>query len=61
MSAGGRAGTRSRFLRRVALGAAVFVLLALVFFGSGHWLLGIVFAAAAVGAVWLYLQARSVR
>jgi hypothetical protein len=39
----------------------VLVLLALVFLASGHWVLGVIFGAAAVGAIWVFLQARSVR
>jgi hypothetical protein len=61
MSFGGRAAARSRFLRRVALIALALVLIALLLFSSGHWVLGIVFGAAAVGAVWLLLQTRAVR
>ena len=61
MSNGGRAETRQRMLRRAGLVAGVLVLLALVFFISGHWILGIVFGAAAAVAVWLFLQARTVR
>jgi hypothetical protein len=41
--------------------AAVLVLLALLFLISGHWVLGIIFAAPAVAAIWVFLQARSVR
>jgi hypothetical protein len=61
MSAGGRARTRARMLRRVALVAAVLVLLALAFLAGGHWVLGIVFGVAAVAAIWLFLQLRTVR
>jgi hypothetical protein len=39
----------------------VLVLLALVFLASGHWVLGVIFGAAAVGAIWVFLQARTVR
>jgi hypothetical protein len=48
-------------LRRGALIAGALVLLALLFFVSGHWILGLIAAAAAAVAVWLLLQARSVR
>jgi hypothetical protein len=58
---GGRAQARQRVLRRAALIAGLLVLLAIVFLASGHWILGIVFAAVAAAAVWLYLQARTVR
>jgi hypothetical protein len=61
MSAGGRASVRERVLRRAALIAAALVLLALLFLISGHWVLGIIFAAPAVAAIWVFLQARSVR
>ena len=61
MSAGGRARTRGRILRRAALIAAVLVLLTLVLLASGHWVLGIIVGVAAVVAVWVFLQARTVR
>ncbi len=61
MSAGGRAQTRARLLRRTALAAVALVLLALILFSSGHWLLGLIFAAAAVAAIWVFVQARNVR
>ena len=62
MSAGGgRARTRGRVLRRAALVAGALVLLALVLLISGHWVLGIIIGIAAAIAVWVFLQARSVR
>ncbi len=61
MSIGGRAEARRRLLRRAGLVAAGLVILALVLFSSGHWLLGIIFGAAAVAAIWVFLQARAVR
>ena len=61
MSVGGRARERGRVLRRAALIAGVLVLLALVFLASGHWVLAIIFGAAAAAAIWLFLQARTVR
>ena len=61
MSAGGRAQVRGRLLRRAGLAAAVLLLLALLFLSSGHWLLGIIFAVAAAIAIWVFVQARSVR
>ena len=61
MSLDGRARTRQRALRRAGLIAAILVLLALVFLLSGHWILGIIFAVAAAAAVWVFLQARTVR
>jgi len=48
-------------LRRVGLIAAALVLLALVLLFSGHWLLGIIFGAGAVAAIWVFLQLRTVR
>ena len=61
MSFGGRAQTRALLLRRALIGAGVLVLFALIFLLTGHWILGIVFAALAAAAVWLYTQARTVR
>jgi uncharacterized membrane protein YccC len=61
MSVGGRGQTRERMLRRGALVAAGLVVLALLFLISGHWIIGLILAAAAVVAIWLLLQARSVR
>jgi hypothetical protein len=57
----GRGQERSRLMRRIALGAAVLVLLALLFLISGHWLLALIFGIPAVIAVWMYTQARGVR
>jgi hypothetical protein len=61
MSVGGRGRVRERVLRRTAIAAAILVLLALLLLFSGHWILGIIFAIAAVIAVWAFQQARSVR
>jgi hypothetical protein len=61
MSIGGRADVRSRILRRAALAAGVLVLLTLLFLVSGHWVLAVIFGAAAAAAVWVFLQARTVR
>jgi hypothetical protein len=61
MSVGGRARTRQRFLRRAALIAAALVLVALLLLVSGHWVLGIIFGAAAAAAIWVFVQARTVR
>jgi Na+-driven multidrug efflux pump len=61
MSFGGRAQARQRTLRRATLIAVVLVLLALVFLISGHWVLGVVFAAAAAAAIWVLKQLRTVR
>jgi hypothetical protein len=61
MTLDGRARTRGRILRRTALIASAFVLLALLLFASGHWVLGIIFGVAAAAAIWVFLQARTVR
>jgi hypothetical protein len=61
MSMGGRSRERSRVLRRAALIAGSLVVLALLFLLSGHWVLGLIFGAAGVVAVWVLLQARTVR
>lgn len=61
MSIGGRGQARQRMLRRVGLIAAALVVIALLLLFSGHWILGVIFGAAAAAAVWLYLQARTVR
>ncbi len=45
----------------MAIIAAVLVVVALLFLISGHWLLFIIFAIPAVVAVWMFVQARSVR
>jgi len=61
VSVGGRAGLRRRYLRRVAILAGVLVLLALVLLAGGHWVLGLLFAAAAVVAILVFMQMRTVR
>ena len=61
MTVGGRGRARDRILRRAALIAAVLVLLALSLLVSGHWVLGVIFAVAAAAAIWVFLQARTVR
>lgn len=61
MSLGGRAGARDRILRRAALVAGALLLLALLLLLSGHWVLAVVFGAVGVAALWLFLQARTVR
>jgi hypothetical protein len=61
MSADGRGQARQRFLRRAGLIAGVLVLLTLVFLASGHWVLGLVFAVVSAVAVWVLVQARTVR
>jgi uncharacterized membrane protein YccC len=61
MSVGGRGAARQRMLRRTGLIAAGLAVLALLLLFSGHWLLGIIFGVAAAAAIWVFLQARSVR
>ena len=61
MTVGGRGRARERVLRRAALVAGVLVLLALLLLASGHWILGVIFAAVAAAAIWFFLQARTVR
>jgi hypothetical protein len=61
VSVGGRGQVRERVLRRAALAAGVLVLLALLFFASGHWIVGVIVGVAAVAAIWVFLQARTVR
>jgi hypothetical protein len=41
--------------------AAAFGVLALLLLIGGHWILGIVAAVIAVGALWVFRQARTVR
>jgi hypothetical protein len=61
VSVGGRTRVRGRILRRAAWIAGVLVLLALLFLVSGHWVLAVIFGAAAALAIWVFLQARTVR
>jgi uncharacterized membrane protein YccC len=61
MSVGGRGQVRQRILRRAGLIAGVLALLALLLLVSGHWVLGVIFGAAAAVAIWVLLQARTVR
>lgn len=61
MSVDGRGQARHRMLRRAGLIAGVLVLVALLLLISGHWVLGVVFGVAAAAAVWVFLQARTVR
>ena len=48
-------------LRRGGIVAAVLALLALILLFSGHWILGIIVALIAAVAIWVFLQARTVR
>ena len=57
----GRADTRQRMLRRGGIVAAALALLALILLISGHWILGIIVGLIAAVAIWIFLQARTVR
>jgi hypothetical protein len=61
MSMTGRGQARQRLVRRTGIAAGVLVVLALLLLFSGHWLIGLILAVAAAAAVWVFLQARSVR
>ena len=61
MTVGGRGRVRENVLRRAALIAGVLLLIALLFLLSGHWVLGVIVGAAAAAAIWVFLQARTVR
>jgi hypothetical protein len=61
VSVGGRADVRQRMLRRAALMGGVLALLALLFLLSGHWVLAVIFGIPAAVAIWVFLQARTVR
>jgi hypothetical protein len=61
MSVGGRAGVRAQVLRRAALIGGVLGVLALLFLISGHWILAIIFGIPAAVAIWVFVQARTVR
>jgi 4-hydroxybenzoate polyprenyltransferase len=61
MSTGGRARARGRILKRTALIAAALVVLTLLFVVTGNWVLAIIAGVPAAVAVWVYLQARTVR
>lgn len=61
MSYDSRGRARQRILRRGGWIAGILAVLALVFLVSGHWILGVVFAVAAAAAIWVLVQARTVR
>jgi hypothetical protein len=61
VSAGGRTALRGRYLRRVGILAGVLVLLALLFLAAGHWVIGLFLGAAAVLAILVFAQMRTVR
>ena len=56
-----RARARQNLQRRAGIVTAIVVVLALILLLSGHWILGIIFGIAAVGAVVAFLQLRTVR
>ena len=56
-----RADARGRLVRRAGLIAAALAIVALLFLATGHWIIGLVLAAAAAVAVWMFFQARTVR
>ena len=56
-----RADTRRSILLRGGLITGGLALVALLLYGSGHWIIGTIFAAGAVIACWLLLLARTVR
>ena len=57
----GRAQARSNLLRRAAWIVAALVVLTLILLLTGHWILGIVLGVISIGALWAFLQARTVR
>jgi len=59
MSPRGRA--RQNLQRRAGIVTAAVVLLALIFLLTGHWILFVIFGAAAVATVAAFLQLRKVR
>ena len=61
MSVGGRGRERDRILKRAAIVAGVLVVLALLLLLGGHWILGAIVGVAAVAAIWVFSQARTVR
>jgi hypothetical protein len=61
MSFDGRTQTRQRMLRRAGLVAGALVLLTLLLLITGHWVLGVILGIVAAGAVWFFLQVRTVR
>ena len=61
MSVGGRARARGRILRRAGWIAGGLAVLALLLLSSGHWILGVIVGIAAAVAIWVFLQARTLR
>jgi uncharacterized membrane protein YccC len=61
VSVGGRGRERDRILKRAAIVAGVLVVLALLLLLGSHWILGVIVGVAAVAAIWVFSQARTVR
>jgi hypothetical protein len=61
MTLSGRGQARARILRWTGAAAAILVLLTLLFLAGGHWILAVLFGVAAAAAIWVFLQARTVR
>jgi hypothetical protein len=61
MSMGGRATARAKMLQRMGLIAGALVVVTLLLLITGHWILAVIFGVAAAVALWVFLQARSVR
>lgn len=61
MSMAPRARARQNLQRRAGIVTAAVVLLALIFLLTGHWILFVIFGAAAVATVAAFLQLRKVR
>ena len=61
MTAGGRASTRERFVRRAALIAVALAIVAVLLLLTGHWIIGLILAAGAAVAAWVFFQVRTVR
>jgi hypothetical protein len=57
----GRARARGRALQRAGLIAGALVVLTLLLLVTGHWVLAIIAGVPAAVAVWVFLQARTVR
>jgi uncharacterized membrane protein YgaE (UPF0421/DUF939 family) len=61
MSVGGRARARGRIVRRAGWIAGGLAVLALLLLSSSHWILGVIVGIAAAVAIWVFLQARTLR
>jgi uncharacterized membrane protein YgaE (UPF0421/DUF939 family) len=61
LTVGGRDRARRRALQRTALIAGGLAVLTILLLLSGHWVLAIIVGVPAAVAVWVWLQARTVR